>query len=492
MTPGPSTRGPALPCLAIALVLLALLGAVRASAELPVIDLSDVTSLDGRWAFRFGDDPSWAAVDAPDQDWERLEVPGTWGRQGHRGRSGFAWYRHRVELRGEALAEARAGRLALRFRNVDSAYALYLGGEHVWTNGAFPPEPKYAYDRHAVVPIPAAAVDRDASLTIALRVWKSPVKRATQGGIATGPVEIGRVDLLRTAFFYADLTYLALFILFALAGSYHLYLFWRRVALREYLWFGCVALLFATSVFGRTQMKYRVLDDFTIWKNIEYTAIYLAPVAFLEFVFALFSKPVPKVARALQVVCAGAALGTALTPIGFNISLLTAFEVAMLATLVGILWLVFREYRAGHPQAQTLGLAFLVLFVAVVNDMLRDQALMQTAQLMPLGFGLFTMQMAAGLADRFARTYRDLESLNAEMYEPSSVLTLIFSPISMNGGTRVLRPVSHVASLSWLVAVAPLIPGGVSSIVTSTDAGSSIVTGFSPWKSTRHWVLGAR
>jgi hypothetical protein len=33
-------------------------------------------------------------------------------------------------------------------------------------------------------------------------------------------------------------------------------------------------------------------------------------------------------------------------------------------------------------------------------------------------------------------------------YEPSEVLMMIFSPVVMNGGTRVFRPVSQVASFS--------------------------------------------
>jgi hypothetical protein len=46
---------------------------------------------------------------------------------------------------------------------------------------------------------------------------------------------------------------------------------------------------------------------------------------------------------------------------------------------------------------------------------------------------------------------------------------MTFSPVVMNGGTRVFRPVSQVASFSWLVAVAPLMPGGVSVIAPQDD-----------------------
>ena len=43
-----------------------------------------------------------------------------------------------------------------------------------------------------------------------------------------------------------------------------------------------------------------------------------------------------------------------------------------------------------------------------------------------------------------------------------SVLTRTMSPVLTNGGTLTTRPVSSVAGLIWLLAVAPLIPGAVS------------------------------
>src|SRR5262249_21157791 len=56
---------------------------------------------------------------------------------------------------------------------------------------------------------------------------------------------------------------------------------------------------------------------------------------------------------------------------------------------------------------------------------------------------------------------------------PVRVSTRTTSPITMNGGTRTLRPVSRMASFCWLVAVAPLTTGGVSLTASSTTLGSS-------------------
>src|SRR5438552_14896444 len=59
------------------------------------------------------------------------------------------------------------------------------------------------------------------------------------------------------------------------------------------------------------------------------------------------------------------------------------------------------------------------------------------------------------------------------MYVPSLVSTLIFSPLLMNGGTWTVIPVSIFAGLKVLVAVAFLMPGSVSTTVSTTEGGIS-------------------
>ncbi len=69
--------------------------------------------------------------------------------------------------------------------------------------------------------------------------------------------------------------------------------------------------------------------------------------------------------------------------------------------------------------------------------------------------------------------------LTRSRYSPVRVSIRIFSPGLTNGGTWTFRPVSSVASLYWLVAVAPARAGGVSVTVSSTKSGTSIETGLS-------------
>jgi diguanylate cyclase (GGDEF)-like protein len=433
-------RRPVVACCALALLLVAASAAPggprgstagcaeTGSGDLCRVDRGDATtSLAGTWRFRVGDDRRWAAPDLDDRtgDWAPLQVPGPWGRQGHRDLVGFAWYRLDLVLDGEAAEAARTGRLGLRFGDVDSSYELFVGGQRVGGVGGVPPHAALMYDRHAVFAVPASAVGDDGRLAIALRVWHSPVTRGFQGGITNGPVEIGPLADLQRALVLQDLPYVGLVVLFIAAGFYHLNLFWRRRTLREYLWYGATTLTLAVYTFLGTQLRFSLCEDFVLLKNLEYTALYLIPVVSVEFFFRVFSSPVPRLARFAQVASALLAAGAIATPsLDFNISVLTLWQYSMVAVTVGTFGTALRALRRGHPEARLLIGSFTLLSLAVGNDIFFDQSLIRTAHLVPYAFALFVMSMAGSLANRFARTYSELETLNVDLEERVGAQTL--------------------------------------------------------------------
>src|ERR1700684_510972 len=71
-----------------------------------------------------------------------------------------------------------------------------------------------------------------------------------------------------------------------------------------------------------------------------------------------------------------------------------------------------------------------------------------------------------------------------DKYAPSDVSTLIFSPSLINGGTCTTSPVSVLAGLVTLEAVALFRPGSVSMTVRITVCGSSMPTAFPSKNST--------
>jgi hypothetical protein len=164
-----------------------------------------VVALNGPWKFHTGDDALWAAPDFDDSSWESVDltppadahdgdvgltgyVPG-WQRRGHRGYSGYAWYRMRI-----ALEAPPAESLALSGPPyVDSAYQVFFDGRLLGGFGDFSGDTPRAYGIHRPKLFPLVrrdfSVEQQHTGVIALRVWMGPWMLAdpNSGGIYIAP-----------------------------------------------------------------------------------------------------------------------------------------------------------------------------------------------------------------------------------------------------------------------------------------------------------------
>jgi hypothetical protein len=158
-----------------------------------------VAALNGPWRFHVGDDVRWADPAFNDSAWEIVDLtprPGAhdgdvgltgyapgWNARGHRGYSGYAWYRLRISVvapTGTALALSGPPL-------VDSGYQFFfdgraLGGSADFTGAA----PRTFGDQPRMFPLAAGARDG----VVAIRVWAGPGRVAgapDAGGIHIAP-----------------------------------------------------------------------------------------------------------------------------------------------------------------------------------------------------------------------------------------------------------------------------------------------------------------
>ena len=168
-------------------------GADRPGAEVVTLGQA-VVPLDRPWRFHIGDDPRWADPDFDDSGWETVDltpIPGAhdndvglsgyvagWNARGHRGYSGYAWYRMRISLTAPpGFAFAMTGP-----PYVDSAYQAYFDGRLLGGSGTFNgTTPKVYGSQPRVFALPAGSREG----VIAIRVWAGP------GRVASAP-EPGR------------------------------------------------------------------------------------------------------------------------------------------------------------------------------------------------------------------------------------------------------------------------------------------------------------
>jgi len=220
---------------------------------------ASATLLDGPWRFHTGDDPRWADPRADDSDWETIDLtakPGShdgdvglpdhvagWMAHGHRGYTGYAWYRRVVDV-----PPGGASWDILGPTQVEDGYELHWNGQLLGGSGRLGQQPRVVGTRPLQFALPADAAGSRGVL--ALRVFELPRPGAgTDGGgmhsapiLAARPVAdaLHRVQWERTiAGYIADA--IEPLLMFALAG---LALWCRpRSAHRGFLAFAGVALV---------------------------------------------------------------------------------------------------------------------------------------------------------------------------------------------------------------------------------------------------------
>jgi signal transduction histidine kinase/HPt (histidine-containing phosphotransfer) domain-containing protein len=317
---------------------------------------------------------------------------------------------------GPAPEERARLRLGVRLGNVDSAYELFAGGVRLGGVGALPPQPRMEYDRHAIYPIAEPLIGPDGRLVLALRVWKSPATTPHAGGPVEGPYLLGPIDELAKDELVSELPELVLAALFALVGAYHLHLFWRRPLLKEYLWFGIVALGTAVYTLNRTQWKYHSGLPFEVMKQAEHALLYLLTAAFVQFLWPFLSRPIPRVLRVYQWALVLGAASIVLTPgLAWDLRLLPWWEYAAILLGAAIVWEVGRAALRGNPEARTAGVGLLVLVVFYFNDIAVDRGWTIRPRLIPYGFAAFLFSMAVSLANRFSRVHGELDRLRQDL-----------------------------------------------------------------------------
>ena len=124
-----------------------------------------------------------------------------------------------------------------------------------------------------------------------MRTWKSDVTSPSVPAPVEGRYRLGPIDELTRDELFAELPALVFAALFVVAGLYHLQLFRRQPELRDYLWFGLVAVGAGGYTLLRTQWKYAVSDDFVRLKELEHALLYVIAILFVRVPVAVPVAP---------------------------------------------------------------------------------------------------------------------------------------------------------------------------------------------------------
>jgi adenylate cyclase len=417
----------------------------------PVVFGQDLerVSLAGPWAFKAGDDPAWAGVDVDDTGWQRIPVPGLWpttttgsnpapppsgGKQG--GGPGFAWYRTTVAVpwmdgsEGAVSSWTKQGP-SVAITAAGNSWELFAGGVKVGGFGVA--EGPLAYPSPRVVAIPTSAVSHG-TLPLALRVWREPhlpILDPTYSGVSgiDGDVVLGRRLELEDA---AARTHLeeqrseipfgpVLFILLG-AGVYHLQLFRRRHALREYLWLGLLLILLGVIASLHTWWWDGFSTDMGLRVKISVAGGFFVGVLFIEFLWPFLGKAITRRWRAYQAFQVVFGVVTFVSPgMTFLAESTPLRGLSWLPWIGTVVFLVVSEAWKKNPEARTIAMGLVAFLVCALYLILQNvgavpkSGLNNGMLLLIIGATAFVLSMAVSLSNRFIRVYNSLDGLNRDL-----------------------------------------------------------------------------
>ena len=426
----------------------------------------------------------------PDYDarsWRRVAVPTGFGRSD--AEAELAWYRLEIQVRGAhgpPTAEERSNlRLGVTLGKVDSAYRLYAGGVEIGGVGALPPEPAVDFDRHLTVPIPTSAVAADGRLVLALEVWKSPETRGSVGTPHEGPFWLGHLEDLVRRDLTAELPQLFLALLYGVLGLFHFELYRRRSSERTYLWFAFACLLFGAYTLLRTQWKYLIPGvGFGVLKEIEHLVVYTQAAVFIQFVWPLFGRPIPRAMRVFQLASLVSGVLVALEPgLWLNGVMLPWLQLGILFAIASGLWTIVQEVWRRHPEARIVAVGAVVAAAAFLHDVGVDRGLYVSPRMTGFGFGFLVLSFALSLASQFLRVHRELDSLRGdleerveertrELYEASQAKSRFLATMSHELRT----PLNGVIGMLQLLRTTPL-EGEQTEYLEHADQSSQLLLG---------------
>jgi len=382
-----------------------------------------VVGLNGEWEFHWGELLAPPDLDARQLPFETeyFSVPDFWNGRAVNGKvlpgDGCATFRLKVRLK------ARSEALALRIEDESTAYRLWVNGTEVMGNGTVGSEAATMkpYYRESTASLPIDGQDLDLVLQVSNfhSLQGGPYRSLILGSAAD-------IDQQQTNLFAVDLL---LFGVLGIIGLYHVVYFALRRKDLSPLYFGCYCLSWCISTpFGASGGRFiTLLLPGISWYWLSRTDV-LGWFASVPLAVMFFDSLYPqefyrKVTRLSQVTGALFFLYILVVPsrlIGF---VEVPYEIFSLAMAIYVCLMLFRAVRHKRAGAGLMLTGFAVFVGTVINDILYLNMMIYSVYLISAGMVAMVLCQSFALSQRFAQSFRAVESLTKELEKKNVALS---------------------------------------------------------------------
>ncbi len=375
------------------------------------VDSSFILNLDGAWEFywkRLLTPGDFQKAPAPDIF---LDEPDAWNAAriaGHElGGTGYATYRLRI------LLPENSPPLSLKLLDSGSSYRFWVNGQYYGGAGVVSSNPDEAMPSYRTALYDLIAPGESVELVIQVANFHH-----RKGGIWE-PIKFGSYDAIHS---YRE--YMLIFEGF-LAGSlvimgfYHIGLFLLRKKDRSTLWFGlfCLDIALRTMVTGE-----RILHGvvpFEYWEallKVEYISMNVGLPLFLLFLRSLYPSEIPlRMTQILIGIDLALVLLVLVTPARIYSH---SVDFHQLVIVVGVLLCTYGLLKSvvrRRDGAVVVSLTSFIFILTVLNDILYNQQVIFTFQMVGFGLFIFIFSQSFILSLKFSRAFSTIEALSENL-----------------------------------------------------------------------------
>lgn len=374
-------------------------------------------TLNGQWEFY------WRQLLTPEEirhgayadSLSYITVPAVWSSQSINDQplvdEGYGTYRMVIYLPPEEVGQAQA----LRMPSVATSYQLWVNGELLANNGKVDTNRDDMQPQN--YPKPVYFTPANDTLDIVIQVSNyAQRKGGLWSEIRYGDAE--RMTAERDKDIIAQITVIsALFVI----GFYHIGMFVFRSKERSALLFGlsCLCVSLRTLFVGEL-LWFQFWPDFNweIGVKIEYISAFMGIGLFVIYFYHLYPKDTSrKTAYGIFSLIAAMSLTVLVLPARMYTHAMLYYQFVLLGALLYLVYVVLMVTMRKRRGAWINFSAMLLIFLAVLNDVLYYNHIVRTGEWFGIGVYVFIIAQAFVLASRFTQSFSEVEKLSDELNE---------------------------------------------------------------------------
>lgn len=332
------------------------------------------------------------------------------------GGSGYATYQLKI------LLPSNKQNLALKIPNIGTAYTIYVNGELSTQGGIVGQTPETTKPLYKPTIITLPKISDSLNLVIQVANFHH-----SYGGIWYDLL-IGQDEDIRRESNKSDYAGFALLGSILIMGFYHLGLFWVKKTHISALYFGlfCLTSVIRILFEGEHIVRYLLVLDWFTSIRLEYISMPLAVIVFGWFLHSLFPKELPKkMVVILSIISLIPSVFILFFPPLLFTQILLLIELILVTnSIYAVIVLIVATYRKKEGAALLLG-GFIILFMALVHDILYTNGIIQSTNQFATGLFIFILSQAQVLSYRFSKAFTKTEQLSQALDDANQNLESI-------------------------------------------------------------------